>query len=68
MKKITLYLCSKCGEEYRSKAHCERHEQSCKAQNCEQCKHSMPLENGWFRCKRQFGTEGCKFEAKEQEK
>ena len=32
MKKITKYLCSKCGEEYRRKSLCERHEQSCKAQ------------------------------------
>jgi hypothetical protein len=65
MKQITKYLCSKCGEEFRRKSFCERHEATCKAQGCDMCKHSIPLENGWFRCKR---YDGCKFELKEKSK
>ena len=65
MKKITLYLCSKCGEEYRSKKHCEKHEKQCKAQNCECCKHHVLFYGYGYKCYLSMIGEICNFEAKE---
>lgn len=65
MKKITIYLCDKCGEEYRSKIHCERHEQSCKAQNCEMCVHFNRFYGGKERCTFLLVGKECEFELKE---
>lgn len=69
MKKITLYICGKCGEEFRYKAHCEKHEKQCKAQGCECCKHGVKTEWGYF-CSllMQDIHQDCKFELKEKTK
>ena len=45
MKQITKYICSQCGEEYRSKIHCERHEAECKAQGIDKLKTYCPTCN-----------------------
>ena len=68
MKKITLYLCGKCGEEFRSKRFCEQHEQSCKAQNCEVCVHGILVLDRYYRCARFLLGKDCKFELKERGK
>lgn len=69
MKKITIYICDKCGEEFRKRSFCERHEVTCKAQNCEQCKHGVKTEWGYF-CLllMQDIYQDCKFELKEESK
>lgn len=65
MKKITIYICDKCGEEYRSKVHCERHEQNCKAQSCEMCEHFKMFYGMGERCFLLLIGKECEFEAKE---
>ena len=68
MKNITKYLCSKCGEEYRSKAHCERHEAKCKAQGCGMCDYSKMFYGMGEGCFLLLIGKDCKFEAKEKTK
>jgi hypothetical protein len=65
MKKITLYLCGKCGKEFRRPSVCLHHERDCKAQNCECCKHAYYEYGCEFRCCLLDNSKACKFEAKE---
>ena len=68
MKKITLYLCSKCGEEYRRKSFCLRHEAKCFSRGCDECKHGRRLVDGTISCLMLMRKEDCKFELREQSK
>lgn len=65
MKKITLYLCGKCGEEFRRPSFCLHHERDCKAQNCNICKHGIRVLDNYYRCEMFLLGKECKFVAKE---
>ena len=68
MKKITLYICGKCGEEFRRPSVCLHHEAKCKAQNCECCKHAYYVYGCELNCELLNRREDCKFELKEASK
>jgi hypothetical protein len=65
MKQITIYICDKCGEEFRKRSFCQRHEAECKAQNCNICKHGIRVLDNYYRCEMFLFGKDCKFEAKE---
>jgi hypothetical protein len=65
MKEIKLYICDKCGEEFRSKRFCETHEKECKAQNCNLCEHAYWVYGCEFNCELINNGKKCKFKAKE---
>lgn len=64
MKQITIYICDKCGEEFRKRSFCQRHEAECNPQGCELCKHCW-INRGEFNCALLNNGKECKFEAKE---
>ena len=64
MKQITLYICDKCGEEFRKRIFCQRHEAECNPQGCERCQNCW-IYRGEFRCRLLDNGKACKFEAKE---
>lgn len=63
MKKITIYICDKCGDEFRNKKHCIKHEIHCKAQNCEICCHAYHVHGNRYCCDLLSNGMKCKFES-----
>lgn len=65
MKKITLYICEHCGDDFRNKNQCERHEKNCGL--CKKCIHAYFAYGIEFNCELLNKGGKCKFERNENE-
>ena len=65
MKEIKLYLCDKCGAEFRKKRHCEQHEKECNIKNCYNCKHWRWVYGCELNCDLQNNGKECQYEGRE---
>lgn len=68
MKAITLYICDKCGAEYRKRATCEKHEKECHIHDCTKCDHHYLAYGCEWNCELANKGKRCKFKAKGQSK
>ena len=68
MKKISIYICDHCGEEFRSKRVCAAHEKNCDIGNCYQCKHAYWAYGCEFNCELLNNGKKCNFEERKEKK
>lgn len=67
MQEIKLYICDRCGAEFRKKRFCEQHERECKIENCKTCQHAFWVYGCEFNCALQNSGKKCQYEVKKGE-